>query len=229
VRSAFWEGRSLTAEEAALLPPSRWSGPLPQLAVLLGEPTRVAWGTELGRRFRDALRHAPQPSWQFDEIVSQAATARAWRDVVRGVLDGLALGRPRLGDSPQKGFVWMARRAFPLSAAEPRFWSSVERAASRLVGEEYPAFVGDPRDAARAADANRRALPRALRQRYVAALSPGVELRTGLGGNVRGLSRPALRRWRSAYAAQRAADGVRGIAYFDFRGRNAEEIDAILR
>jgi hypothetical protein len=123
----------------------------------------------------------------------------------------------------------MARRAFPLTTAEPRFWSSVERAASRLIGEEYPEFAGDPRAVARTLDANSRSLPAPLRQRYVAGISPGVELRTGLGGNVRGLSRPALRRWRSAYVARRLADGVRGIAYFDLRGRNVEEIDALLR
>lgn len=242
VRSAFWDGRRLSADEAARLPPDKWGGALPALETLLAQPgqTRVAWGTELGRRFRDALRHAPQPSWQFDEIVSQVAADRAWRDVIRGVLGGLALGRPRLGDTPQRGIVWMARHAFPLASAPvdgelQRFWTSVERATSRLAGQEYPDFTGRPPDVARELDDGRRALlaggaiRRALGARYIAGLSPGVELRPGLGGNVGGLSLTALRRWRKAYVAQRAADGVRGVAYFDFRGRNAGEAPAVLR
>jgi hypothetical protein len=237
----FWDGRRLPPDEEAKLPP-RWAGPLPARPALLASPpaTRVAWGTELGRRFRDALRHAPVPAWQFDEIVSPVAQGRQWRDVVRGSLDGLALGRPRLGDTPQRGIVWMARHAFPLVSAPVTtelqlFWTSVERASSRLAGEEYPDFVDDPVVAARALDGGRRALlaagpvRRAIGARYIAGVTPGVELRPGLGGNVAGLSLAALRRWRSAYIAQRAADGVRGFAVFNFRGRNAEEAGEMLR
>jgi hypothetical protein len=186
------------------------------------------------------LRHTPVPAWQFDEIVSQVAKGRAWRDVVRGVLDGLALGRPLLGDKPQRGTVWMARHAFPLVSAPMTtelqlFWRSVERASARLAGEEYPDFVGDPRAAARSLDAGRRALlaagpvRRAIGGRYLAGMSPGVELRPGLGGNVNGLSLAALRGWRSAYVAQRAADGVRGFAVFNFVGRNGDEAGEVLR
>jgi len=242
VKSTFWNGRKLTPEEASMLPPSRWNAPLPPLDALLASSAtvRVGWGTELGRRFRDALRHAPQPSWQFDEIVSQVAAERAWRDFVRGVLDGLAFGRPRLGDVQQRGIVWIARNAFPLVAApiDPElslFWNSVAQATSRLAGQEYPNFAGDPRASARAHDQGRRALlaagpvRRALGQRYLAGISPGVELRPGQGGNVNGMSLAGLRRWRNAYVAQRAADGVRGFAFFDFRNRNAAEAAPILR
>jgi hypothetical protein len=241
VRSGFWDGRTLPPDEEGKLPPG-WAGPLPsQTALLASAPaTRVAWGTELGRRFRDALRHAPVPAWQFDEIVSQVAQGRAWRDFVRGVLDGLAFGRPVLGDTPQRGIVWMARHAFPIASMPPTtelqlFWRSVERASAPLAGEEYPDFVGDPRAAARTLDAGRRALlaggpvRRAIGGRYIAGVSPGVELRPGLGGNVNGLSLAALRGWRSAYIAQRAADGVLGFAAFNFVGRNAGEAGAVLR
>jgi hypothetical protein len=237
----FWNGRRLPPDDEAKLS-ARWAGPLPSKAALLASPsaTRVAWGTELGRRFRDALRHAPVPAWQFDEIVSPVAQSRPWRDVVRGALDGVALGRPQLGDTPQRGIVWMARHAFPLASAPVTrelhfFWTSVERATSRLAGEEYPDFVGDPLAAARALDAGRRArlgagpVRRAIGARYIAGVTPGVELRPGLGGNVGGLSLAALRRWRSAYVAQRAADGVRGFAVFNFRGRNADEAGEMLR
>jgi hypothetical protein len=242
--SAFWTGRKVPPDEERLLPP-RWRGPLPSLPALLAAPaaTRLAWGTELGRRFRDALRRAPQArSWQFDEIVSQVAVDRAWRDVIRGILEGLGHGRPKLGDRLQPGVVWMARRAFPL-ASQPvgtelqRFWQAAEHATAHLAGEEYPEFVGDPRAAARALDAGRRALlaggpvRRALGQRYIAGLSPGVEVRPGLGGNVAGLAPNAVHRWRQAYASERVADGVAGVAVFDFRGRNGtpETVRAVLR
>jgi hypothetical protein len=241
VRSGFWDGRKLPPDEEGKLPPG-WAGRLPSQAVLLASApaTRVAWGTELGRRFRDALRHAPVPAWQFDEIVSPVAQGRAWRDVVRGALDGLALGRPVLGDTPQRGIVWMARHAFPVVSAPVTtelqlFWRSVERATAHLAGEEYPDFVGDPRAVARSLDAGRRALlaagpvRRAIGGRYIAGVSPGVELRPGLGGNVSGLSVAALRAWRSAYIAQRAADGVRGFAVFNFLGRNGAEAGEMLR
>jgi hypothetical protein len=241
VRSGFWDGRKLPPDEERKLPP-RWAGALPSQAALLASPpaTRVAWGTELGRRFRDAMRSAPVPAWQFDEIVSTVAQGRAWRDVVRGALDGVALGRPVLGDTPQRGIVWMARHAFPVVSMPATtelqlFWRSVERASARLAGEEYPDFVGDPGAAARALDAGRRALlaagpvRRAIGGRYIAGVSPGVELRPGLGGNVNGLSLADLRRWRSAYVAQRAGDGVRGFAVFNFLGRNAAEAGEMLR
>lgn len=236
-----WKGRRLPADEAARLPASRYDGPLPELTALLTQPAQLrrGWGLELGRRFRDALRRSPQTSWQFDEVVSQVATDRAWRDFVRGILDGLALGRPRLGDTAQRGIVWWAAGAFPLAAAQVndelgQFWRSVDNATSLLAGEEYPDFGGNPSKSARAHDAFRHALlrggprRRSLGQRYVAGLSPGVELRKGLGGNVDGLGEAACRTWRKSYVAQRTADGVQGIAYFDFRARNAGETDAIL-
>jgi hypothetical protein len=237
----FWKGRRLPADEAARLPASRYEGAIPELTALLAEPAQIrrGWGMELGRRFRDSLRRAPQTSWQFDEVVSQVATDRAWRDVIRGVLDGLALGRQRLGDTPQRGIVWWAANAFPLAAAPMnhelgQFWQSNDRATSLLAGEEYPDFTGDASKSARAHDSFRRELLRAgpsrrsLGQRYLAGLSPGVELRKGLGGNVDGLGEAALRKWRKSYVAQRAADGVQGIAYFDFRARNAGETRAVL-
>lgn len=240
-RTGFWNRRTLSPEEERKLPRSgaRWTGPLPPLAALLGlaPATRLAWATELGRRFRDALRTQrrrglPIPSWQLDEVVSQAAGSRVWRELVRGALDGLALGRNALGDAPEAGVVWMAHRALPLAgrpsdAELERFWRSLDRAARHLVGEEYPAFVGDPRASARVHDAGRRALVRggavrrSLAAKYAAGLTPGLHLRPGLGGNVAGRSPAAVRRWRSLYIAERAAEGVHAFAEFDLRGPNA--------
>ena len=59
-RSGIWERRSLTPDEEKRLPRSsvRWAGPLPTVNALLELPTvtRLAWATELGRRYRDAIR-----------------------------------------------------------------------------------------------------------------------------------------------------------------------------
>src|SRR5438105_4934273 len=94
-RSALWERRSLDPEDEKRLPRSsaRWAGPLPALDALFALPptTRMAWTTELGRRYRDAIRKQVHrgveiPTWQLDEVVSQAAASRGWRDLVRGVL-----------------------------------------------------------------------------------------------------------------------------------------------
>lgn len=231
--SGTWRRRTLRPEDERRLPraSARWRGTIPALRELLvsAPATRVAWATELGRRLRDALRRERRrgskiPAWQFDEIVSQAAASQPWRDLVRGVLDGLALGREPLGDAPERGVVWVAHRALPLVGRHSfdRFWHSVDRAALLVAYEEYPSFVGDPREAARAFDTAHRRFPPSLRARYAAGLTPGLEVRPGLGGNVGGLSAAGVRRWRDAYLAGRAAAGVTAFAEFDLRGRNVE-------
>jgi hypothetical protein len=238
----FWKGRRLTPEEKRKVPDNQFGGPLPPIDRLLALPsqTRVAWGTELGRRFRDSLRHNDHTEWQFDEILSQVARDRRYRDFIRGALDGIALGRQRLNDGPQSGVVWMAAHAapvasVPLDAELAQFWSSIGRATKLFAGEEYPTFTGDASGSARMLDDMRRALQRggpvrkALAAKYVAGVSPGVELRSGLGGNIAHLGQDKLRRWRKSYVRQRTADGARGAAYFDLRGRNGGEAASILR
>ena len=250
-RSGIWERRSLTPDEEKRLPRSsvRWAGPLPTVNALLELPTvtRLAWATELGRRYRDAIRTQVTrgvkiPSWQLDEVVSQAAGSRGWRDLVRGVLGGLSSGRAPLGDTGRRGVVWVAHRAAPL-AGRPvddeldRFWQALDGATDHLAGEEFPSFVGDPRAAAHANDSFRRALAgggprrRSLAAKYAAGLTPGLDLRPGLGGNVGGLGPAAVRRWRSAYLETRVADGVGGFGEFDFRRANgtAAAIAEVLR
>src|SRR5881227_1952189 len=73
-RSGIWERRSLIPDEEKQLPRSsaRWAGPLPATNDLFALPavTRLAWATELGRRYRDAIRTqarrgAEIPSWQL--------------------------------------------------------------------------------------------------------------------------------------------------------------------
>ena len=57
--------------------------------------------------------------------------------------------------------------------------------------------------------------------RYVAGMSPGYRIGHGLGGNVRGLSRAEVNRWRNAYIAERARQGVAGFAEFHFVFENS--------
>jgi hypothetical protein len=126
--------------------------------VLLGlaSAQRIAWGVEVGRRYRDTIRHARADgitveTWQLDELGTQLAGAqgRQHREFVRGVLQGISFGRPVLGDSEGKGWVWSTRRALnlarlPVTAELRAFWQQLDRAAFRVVGEEFPNFVGDP-------------------------------------------------------------------------------------
>jgi hypothetical protein len=215
----------------------RLAGPLPSLKQLLRLPTatRVTWGVELGSRFRDILRAAAvSETWQLDEIVAECAGSqgRQYRELTRGVLRGLAYGRPALGDRTQRGLVWWAKTALTLpsraiTAELNAFWRMLDRASIHLIGEEYPDFAGDPRAAARRAatghDRLRRGGPvrQKLARKYAAGLTPGFRLEPGLGGNVRGLPRDEAERWRSQYLHARAAAGVSGFAEFNFRFENS--------
>jgi hypothetical protein len=238
----FWERRRLEKPlERKLLvknPRSdRLAGPLPSLNQLLRLPTatRVTWGVELGSRFRDILRAAAvSETWQLDEIVAECAGSqgRQYRELTRGVLRGLAYGRPALGDRTQRGLVWWAKTALTLpsraiTAELNAFWRMLDRASIHLIGEEYPDFAGDPRAAARRAATGHHRLRRGgpvrqkLARKYAAGLTPGFRLEPGLGGNVRGLPRDEAERWRSQYLHARAAAGVSGFAEFNFRFENS--------
>jgi hypothetical protein len=201
--------------------------PLPRTAA-----ARVAAGREAGRSFRDRMRGTrfPVESWQFDEISRQVTDSRPLRDFTRGALAGMLHGRRR--DPDMTGFVWLARRAFglplrPVDAELSAFWNTVSAAASHIVGEEFPPFVGDPAVAARAEDARRRALAaggqvrRSLARRYAAGITPGYRLAPGLGGNVNGRSRAYVNSWRRQYLAARRKAGVRDFGVFNFRFANA--------
>lgn len=238
--SWYWERRRLSNEENAELPARGLDGPLPPVPQLLRLPSarRVTWGVELGARFRDQIRAAIRAgivvdTWQLDEIPAEAAGSqgRQWREFTRGVVRGSLNGRPALGDRPRQGFVWWAHTAFtlPRLGITPElsaFWKILNRSSMGLLGEEYPVFFGDPRAAARARAAGQRALQRggpvrqALARKYVATMTPGYHLLSGLGGNTHGLSRAEVNRWRAAYVQARAGAGVSGFAEFDFRAGN---------
>ena len=242
----YWERRRLSqADEKKLTAASprsgRMAGPLPPLPELLrlAPDRRVTWGIELGRRFRDELRAAadagvPLDSWQLDEIQAKAAgpLGRQYRDLTRGVLRGLVFGRPALGDAAQQGFVFWAHSALGLPRLRltpelAAFWRILNRAALGLFGEEYPAFDGDPRAAARAAATGQRGLQaggpvrRSLARKYLAGLTPGYRKAAGLRGNVHGWPREEVNAWRAAYLHARAASGVAGFGEFDFRFENS--------
>jgi len=237
----FWERRRLErAAERKLLARNpradRLAGPLPALDELLrlSTATRISWSVELGARFRDALRAEPvAETWQLDEIVAECAgtLGRPYRELTRGVLRGVTLGRAALGDRSRPGLVWWAKnaRTLPSLAVTPElsaFWKMLDRACIHLIGEEYPDFVGDPRRAARTAAAAHEALRRGgpvrqkLARKYAAGLTPGFRLLPGLGGNTGGLPKAEAERWRAAYLRARADAGISGFAEFDFRFEN---------
>jgi hypothetical protein len=238
----FWERRRLdpaaTRKLLARNPGSdRLAGPLPPLPELLRLPAakRVTWGVELGSRFRDALRAAAvADSWQLDEIVAECAGSQgqAHRELTRGVLRGLALGRPALGDRSHRGLVWWAKTALvlpsrPITPELTAFWRMLNQACLGLIGEEYPDFSGDPAAAARRAAAGHDRLlrggpvRRALARKYIAGLTPGFRIVPGLGGNVHGWPRAQAERWRAAYLRARASAHVSGFAEFNFRFENS--------
>jgi hypothetical protein len=166
----FRQRRRLPPEQEPLVS-KRLAGQMPPLAQLGSTSARVSWGVELGARYRDAIRAAGDAgasvdAWQLDELVPSAAAAAAGvptRELTRGVIRGLAIGRPILGDSAMRGFVWVARSAFgiarlAITAELTTFWRTFNRWALAYVGEEYVPFDGDPRSAARAGAAGQRAL-----------------------------------------------------------------------
>jgi hypothetical protein len=236
--TSFWNRRRVEdADEPAL------AGKLPSARAILSLPARqrLAWGRELGRRFRDEVRLAEAEgvrvdAWQFDELVAElsGSQGRQWREFTRGVLHGLNFGRVEFGDGPRIGFVWASRRALEIAALRVdyelgAFWRALQSATFRLVGEEYPPFVGNPEDAAHAYAAQQQLLARRgtireeLADRYVVGMTPGWHLARGLGGNIAGLPRTEVNRWRAKYVDERARMGVAGFGAYYFRDENSSE------
>lgn len=239
-RADVWKGRRLTPQEEELVDP-RFRGAVPPNARLLelSSNQRIYWGVEVGRRHRDRIRHAESDgisvdSWQLDELSPRLAGPQGnlYREFARGILRGLTFGRPALSDGEMKGWVWATRGVLRL-ASRPQdnelahFWRMLDRAAFRVVGEEYANFVGDPaRSAFRHSDGQRALasggrVRRRLAGRYVAGMTPGYRLGGGLGGNVNGLPRSEVVRWRNAYVDERARQGVAGFAEYNFRFENS--------
>jgi hypothetical protein len=237
--TSFWTRRRVEGADEP-----RYEGRLPALTALVRLPARerLAWGRELGRRFRDEIRLAETEqvrvdAWQLDELVSElsGAQGRQWRDLTRGVLHGLNFGRLEFGDGPRIGFVWASLHALRIASlavdAELRaFWRALDSASFALVGEEYTPFTGNPVVRAREYASTQRVLAssrgeirRRLAARYVVGLTPGWHLAAGLGGNVGRLPRSDVNRWRAKYVDERARLGVAGFAAYHFRFENSSE------
>ena len=236
--TSFWNRRRV---EDADNP--RYAGKLPSLSSVLALPTRerVAWGRELGRRFRDEVRLAEAEgvrvdAWQFDELVAELSgpQGRAWREFTRGTLHGLNFGRAEFGDGPRIGFVWASRRGLHVTRlkvdSERRaFWRALASATFGLVGEEYPPFSGNPEAVAQAYASEQRELARGgsirkeLADRYLVGMNPGWHLGSDLGGNVHRWPRSEVNRWRAKYVDERARIGAAGFAAYLFRYENSSE------
>jgi hypothetical protein len=231
VPSKFWLGRHKAG--------GGLRGTAPPFAKLLAGPARrsYSWGRELGSRFRDrvreliAMKKAQIASWQFDEIPANVLQSKAARELVRGMLDGLATGRPELGDTFEPGIAFIANPALQLTATPPsgellRFWQTVDRDTIAIVGEEYPKFVGDPRRSAFVESSGQRHMAAAggplasLAAKYMVGVTPGYHLAPGYGGNLKGKSADGVNAWRAAFLAARARLGVAGFAVFSIHGRN---------
>src|SRR4051794_22360981 len=214
-------------------------GTAPAFAKLLAGPPRrsYSWGRELGSRFRDrvreliALKKKDIGAWQFDEIPANILTSTAARELARGMLDGLATGRPELGDTFEPGIAFIANPALQLTATRPRgellrFWQSVDRDTIAVVGEEYPKFVGDPRRSAFVESSGQRHMAAqggalgSLANKYMVGVTPGYHLAPGYGGNLKGKSADGVNAWRAAFLAARAKIGVAGFAVFAIHGHN---------
>ncbi|HEV3480456.1 MAG TPA: hypothetical protein VG144_13545 [Gaiellaceae bacterium] len=236
--TSFWNRRRVAEAEQP-----RYAGRLPSLNALLRLPSRerLAWGRELGRRFRDEVRQAELEelrvdAWQFDELVAELSgpQGRPWREFTRATLHGLNFGRPEFSDGPRIGFVWASRHGLRVAGrnvdAELRaFWRALHSAAFALVGEEYPPFSGNPEDVAQRYAAEQRLLARGgtirkeLAQRYVVGMTPGWHRASGLGGNVNGWRRSIVNRWRAKYVDERRRIGVHGFGAYHFRFENSSE------
>jgi hypothetical protein len=240
-------GRRLPPEQNALLDP-RYDHPLP--LVIPGEPLpardHLKWGLELGRRFRDQMRTsgpggAPiATTWQFDEILRQVVdgpNADAHKLYAAGILAGLRLGRPQLGDAPEQGVVYAARAtlvplpelAAPTGSPVAQLWDAIDRAAHSYVGEEYMNFDGDPARAAVPNAAGQKQMlaagptRRKVGMKYVAGMTPGQVHNPSLGGNIHNWPRSRVNAWRLRYvAARRAGTALAGFAQFDFTAQNAD-------
>jgi hypothetical protein len=233
---AFRAGRKLPAADEAKLEPT-FKGPIPGDGVIPPERPR-AWGIELGRRYRDAMRKRRKAgvhidTWQYDEILGQVSSSAETRAFVGGILRGLVDGRRKLGDRRERGFVWTAFTAMtglpgPTASAELRlFWRDLDRAAIFLVGEEYPFFRNSPAEAAGTFSHGHRriaGLHPGLARRYIVGMTPGWIISDGLRGNPPPRSSVAtVTTWRQGYIGARIGlQHPSGYGQFNFVGDNED-------
>ena len=236
--------RRLSKQDAVVVGDAEHAGEIPGTSSGKVIPTRDrrVWGVELGRRFRDEIRAARAQgiqiqTWQFDEVLGEcrgAGGSNPHREFIGGVLRGMAEGRPRLRDRPEKGFVWLAFSALkdlsgrPIAGDLQRFWEDLDAAALFLVGEEYPPFTGLPTTAAAQRSVGHTSLVgstgtirRRLGQRYILGMTPGWLPFPALGGVVGASSVANVNAWRNGFIDARIATRrPRGFAQFNFVKEN---------
>jgi hypothetical protein len=148
--------RELPAPYAGRIPVATPGKPLPRR-------NHLEWGIELGRRYRDRLRHARDggmeiAGWQFDENLLElevgvpASQQVLYRRFITGILRGVFGGRKELNDEDEQGIVWHALQRKPLRSKPlpllhatktpgvSEFWEALDQASWRVVGEEYTRF-----------------------------------------------------------------------------------------
>jgi hypothetical protein len=239
--STFWANRELGPDDLRTLAHPGLAGTLPPLSHLLSRSSRLRYqvSLELGRRFRDRIRIKRAAgkrvvTWQLDELPSELAGPQraAVLGFLSGVMKGIAYGRPELGDQWLPGIVFATPQALavaggPARGRERSFWRTLDRVSLYLVGEEYPAFVGSPIRAARRSAGLRRRMwrrggaRRSLARKYVAGMTPGYRLQSGLGGNVHHLSQAAVTSWRLRYIRARAREDLAGLGQYMLAYGNA--------
>ena len=243
VTNALWTRQRLSDSDRSHLDHDgkTLTGQAPSLYTLLARGGDYAyfWGRELGRRFRDRLRQLDSEgihssSYQFDEIptnVLESENGSRARDLIRGMMNGVAHGRPELGDRFMRGLTYIANASLQLASAPmtgelDRFWRTVDHDSLAVVGEEYPKFEGNPdRSAFVQSSGERTMIARGgtlghLGDKYVTGITPGYRVVHGLGGNVKGRSDDGVNAWRAAYLHARAQLGVAGFGAYQMLDRN---------
>ncbi len=224
-----------------------YEGKIPSDLLGVSHEEQRMWGVELGRRLRDGIRAHLRAgvkidSWQFDEVsptpagkVTPRGVASRW--FISGALHGLAYGRPELDDKKMSGLVFIAQtRKFSelpdTEDARMLMWE-LDHVALAIMGEEYPLFRGDPKEAARRAATGQRNLRAAggvrarLASRYVPAMTPGYNVWNAKGewshlnGNADGRSDAWVNEWRGDFVAERVNQGAAGLGEYNFSKNNS--------
>jgi hypothetical protein len=144
-------------------------------------------------------------------------------------------GRVELGDKPMRGAVHVAHplalTRLPLRAVEEAFWKQLHETTEYLIFEQYPGFVGDPKEKA-ATDLEPlhnlqkgNSDMRALAKVYVVGLTPGMRKGNFIGGrDFSGRQTVAeAHAWREAYMRECLSAGAVAVSVYNWVGPGNSE------